>query len=348
MLKKFTIFLIVFACLWLTACTHVVPLTESALPPSPPFTGTPSPTLTLTPTPHFQQTRIAAQQVIAAEALTQMANSWATATARIYNATASAPTPDWVPTQQALIAAIMTSNIPKIIETHLSTDGQLRAVVVRYDCVQVSGVDENAYEQLKIVRVNDGTEMVIADQLQSCGGIGASGLGGLFFSPSGRYFYFTTAKGGVPDGCCCDLWVRNMYRADVNTGYIENTPGTGELMVDGKTIVIPGKGEFILWDLDEGEIERVPYKNPDAYLICFRLSPDKDSLVYLQADNCLGSPGKSYLVYWDFATFQQALLLDVENPPLVNVIWESPDQLTLWDADSNEWQFDLVTKELIP
>lgn len=348
MLNKIIHFLIVFASLSLAACIQVAPPTEAALPPSFPFTETFRPNLTLTPTPQTQQTEIAAQRATAAAGLTQLAGRWTSATARILSATASAPTPDWVAIQQELSAAVMTASTPKIIETHLSHDGQLRAEVVRYDCVQVSGVDENAYEQLKIVRVNDGTETVIADQLQYCGGLGAAGLGGLFWSPSGRYFYFTSSKGGVPDGCCCDFWVRNMSRVDVNNGTVEVTPGMGELLSDGTTTVIPGTDEFILWDLDGGEIDRVPYKIPDALLITFRLSPDKNSLVYLQAENCAGSPGKSYLVYWDFAAFQHTLLLEAENPPLVNIIWETPVQLTLWDADSKQWEFDLVTGELIP
>jgi hypothetical protein len=274
---------------------------------SQPLIDVPQPTQTITPTPHIQQTPISARQAAAA-ALTQVANRWATATTRIVEATAFAPTPDMVATEQELAAAVMSATIPEIIETYPSPDGQFRAEIIRYDCVPVGGVDENAYEQLKIVRVNDGTEMIIVDQLQYCGNLGAVGLGGLFWSPNGRYFYFTSARGGTPDGCCCDFWVRDMSRVDLTSGAVEMTPGMGELLADHKTIVIPGKNEFILWDLNKGEKGNISFLIPDALLITFKTAPEKKSMVYLQAVNCMGSPGKSYLIYWDFISNNHTLL----------------------------------------
>jgi hypothetical protein len=71
-------------------------------------------------------------------------------------------------------------------------------------------------------------------------------------------------------------------------------------------------------------------------------------LVYLQAEDCMGSPGKSYLVKWDLDTMQQTLILEAENPPLAGLDWETAGQLTLWDAESNQWQYDLATGEFTP
>lgn len=348
MLNKFVQYLFVLTSLLTSDCAPIQPPTKTALPPAPLFTDSPRPTSTLMLTPNPHPTRIAAGRATAAAALTQVFNIWATKTQRVIDATRNAPTPDEAAKQKQLVADVMAASTPKTIETHLSPDGQLRAEVVRYDCVQVGEVDENAYEQLKIVRVNDGTEMVIADQLQYCGGLGAARLGGLFWSPNGRYFYFTSSKEGVPDGCCCEYWVRDMSRADLNNDTVEDTPGMGELLADGTTVVIPGTGEFILWDLDEGEIERAPYLVPNMLLIAYQLSPDKSSLVYLQAEDCIGSPGKTFLIYWDFATDQHTMLLEAEEPPLVSIVWETPGQPDLWFADSSQWQYDLVTGELTP
>jgi len=263
-------------------------------------------------------------------------------------ATASAPTPNYVATYEALEVAVMASSTPQIIDTYSSPDGQFLAEIIRYDCVRVGNEGENAYEQLKLIQEKYTSKNVVADQLQFCGGIGAYGLGGLFWSPGGRYFYYTASKYGVPDGDFCELWVRDMFRVDAITGIIDSTPGMGELMADDKTMIIPGKGEFVLWDLDIGEMERIPYKVPDAHPISYQLSPARNSLVYIQTESCAGFPGKSYLVILDFATFKQTLLLEAENPPLVSVTWETSQMLTLWESGPIALQYNLVTGELQP
>ena len=52
----------------------------------------------------------------------------------------------------------------------------------------------NAYEVLKIA------PWTVETQLLYCGGIGASGLEGKFWSPDSRFFYYTNAREGWPDG----------------------------------------------------------------------------------------------------------------------------------------------------
>ena len=153
-------------------------------------------------------------------AVTQVADRLVTRTGSFTQPSISTPDPAWSATQQFLSTAVMAASSPEIVQTHVSPDRQFRAEVVRYDCVPVSGPDEVAYEQLKIVRLSDGTEAIISDQLKYCGGLGAAGLGGLFWSPDGRYFYFTISSEGVPDGCCCDLWDTNSdsWQYDLVTG----------------------------------------------------------------------------------------------------------------------------------
>lgn len=70
-----------------------------------------------------------------------------------------------------------------------------------YDCVPVGAVEENAYEQLKLIQIDNSVAKIVDNQLRSCGGLGAFGLAGLFWSPNSSYFYYTNAREGVPDGC---------------------------------------------------------------------------------------------------------------------------------------------------
>ena len=258
------------------------------------------------------------------------------------------PTTDWAATQQALPAAVMTATTPQVIQTHASPDGRLRAEVIRYACVLVGEIDENAYEQLKMIWVSDGTERVVADQLQYCEGLGAYGLGGLFWSSNGRYFYFTTARDGVPDGGGCEVWVRSMSRFDTTTGSLEITPGIGQFLADNRRMVIPSQGEFVLWDLDNGVLTRTAFLAPGALLQDYQLSPNKKSLVYLLSEDCAWSPGKTYLSYWDISTSQHTLLLEAEQPALVAFAWQAGNLLTLEFSDASKRQFDLDTQQFVP
>jgi hypothetical protein len=244
----------------------------------------------------------------------------------------------------------VTASRPKIIENYLSPDGQFRADVIQYYCVPVGGEFENAYKQLKIVRMADGREIATADQLNYCDGGEDYGLGGLFWSPNSRYFFYSYSIGYVADWDICEYtdFIQEMSRVDVTTSAIEVIPGRGELLADGRTMVIPSSGEFMLWDLDEGKIGNALYLIPDTRLLTYQISSDRNSLVYLLAENCLGSPGKTYLVLWDITLSQHTLLLEVEDPPLINVIWDETGELTLWYADSTQQQFNLATGELVP
>jgi hypothetical protein len=277
-------------------------------------------------------------------ALTQVVQRWATATAGSATREAIQAFNSAVPT--AIIESVVAVQQPEV-HSYSSPDGNWRAEIYRYGCVLVPGqVDQNAYEQLNIVRVSDGFEFQAADQLQNCGGVGAAGLGGLFWSPNSRYFYFTATRSGVPDGCCCNLWVPDMSRVDVAEGIVESTPGFGRRLPDGQTVLIPGTDAFILWDLDEGERSRTSFAVPGTLLASFSLSPQDDALVYLLTEDCWYSPGNSYLVLMDIPRLEQKPLLESGDPTFGSVNWETHDQLTLWDGEARQWVYEISTGNL--
>lgn len=348
MLKRLHRFVIVLSCLSVAACTQI------AQPKDLLSSNTPRPILSSTPSPESNQTQANPQRATAAAALTQVADTREKmATTSMQTATVAIAIPstlDQTATAQILASAVVAASTPEIIENYLSPDGQFRAEVIQYDCVPVGGEFENAYKQLKIVKVANGKEMATAEQLNDCDGGEDYGLGGLSWSPNSRYFYYSYSIGYVADWDICEYtdFIQDMSRVNVTTSAIEDTPGRGELLADGKTMIIPSKGEFMLWGLDEGIIGNALYLIPDTRLLIYQISLDRDSLVYLLAENCLGSPGKTYLVLWDITLSQHTLLLEAEDPPLAHVTWEQPGMLTLWYVDSTQRQFDLATGEFIP
>lgn len=130
------------------------------------------------------------------------------------------PTPD--PTTQAIIAAVRGSSQPAST-AYASPDGAWRVVLANFACTPVGEQDIYAYETVSLV-ATDGAATVVDGQLINCGGLGAYGFDGLFWSAESRYFYYTTAREGVPDGC--GDWQPPLRRVDVAANASKDVSGT--------------------------------------------------------------------------------------------------------------------------
>jgi len=255
-----------------------------------------------------------------------------------------APTPNYDQTATAVVQAVVSTVQPKVHASLSSPDKKWRAEVIIYDCVQVAEDGPNAYEQLKLIRASDGTETVIDAQLQYCGGLGAYGLEGLYWSPNGRYFYYTDAREGSPDGLCW-YWERPLYRMDVLTQKTEFI-GEGPLSPDQTKIAAWDDGDLVIWGLDEGELARLPAVVADAKRGPISWSPDSGSLVYLQTTSDCFPFGESYVVRFDVSEHRQSSLLESKPISFVHVSWETPDRISLSDEQGNQWSYDLVFLKL--
>ncbi len=256
----------------------------------------------------------------------------------------TAPEPTSTPD---VIATVVAIGQPQIHSSLLSPDGRWRAEVIIYDCIFITSVDEYAYEELELVEVNTGTKRVVDDQLQNCGGLGAAGLAGLFWSLNSHYLYYTQAREGVPDGC--GYWERPITRYNLPDQKIEQL-GMGPLSPDKTKIAAwqwPEK-ELVIWAVDGGELAHVAAFVPNANIGQITWSPDSQTVVYLQSEHDCGPPGKTYVIRLDLSTYTQDLLLKSEKPSWGNVIWESLNHLKLFDEDGKEWRYNLITKKLEP
>ncbi len=252
------------------------------------------------------------------------------------------PTPD-------IVATVVAASQPRTLGPYLSPDGQWQAEVVIYDCVRVIAMDEESYEQLRLIRVDTGDEMVIDTQLLSCGGLGAAGLAGLFWSSNSRYFYYTNAREGVPDGCP-EWWERPYLRFDV-LNQEKSYLGSGPLSPDGTRLATWQGQELVIWDPNEGEIARAPAAVPDAMVGPIAWSPDEQSLVYLQGISeswCPFMSSRSYVVRIDLPGFEPVVLLESDAPIFGYVAWNVPGRLLLSEFDGQKWEFDLNTGQLTP
>ncbi len=217
-----------------------------------------------------------------------------------------------------------------------SPNGKWRAEVIRYDCVRVGiEVDEKAYEVIKLIRLEDGLETVLDTQLQNCGGLGAAGLGVEFWSANSQYVYYTEAREGVPDGCSGGWW-RSLVAYDVLHDSREKL-ALGPLLPIRKILVFPMEKELILWDLNQGEIGRLPLLHADWVVWDIAWSPGGNELVYIQSEDiCI--PLKSSVVQVNVTEMIQTEIMETVSPGFTSAIYVSSDQIKLYDQNNREWR----------
>ena len=274
------------------------------------------------------------------------------------------PTPDYIATadfidiatanfiETASINTIISTVQPDVLETHSSPDGKWQVDVIRYDCINYSYQDYIgiiAYEQLKIVNLSDGTEKIVDDQQQVCDGIGMYGLGGLYWSPNTRYFYYTDAREGYPE-TCGNYAVPAIYRLDTLTQETI-TVGGGHISPDQTKLAMWQwqENEIVIWDLDKGEVGRASGLIPNILDGQISWSPDGQSIVYLQTTfDCAPDYGKVYITRLDLPDLSQSLLFEHEPPGFGWLSWDIPEQISLRDGMGKIWIYDLVSNELKP
>ena len=248
-----------------------------------------------------------------------------------------AATPDVMGT---LVATVQ----PRIYDTYPSPDGEWRAEVIIYDCARIVEADENAYEQLRLVRVGARAEKIADSQFRYCGGLGAFGLAGLFWSPNSRYFYYTNAREGVPDGIC-GYWEQPIISFDVARAEVEYL-GYGPRSPDGMKIAAWGDRELVLWDINAGEIGRVPVRVVGNVEGPIAWSPDSQALAYVRTTDYCPPRGKSYIGRVDLPGLQHAVLLESETPSFESIQWDTPGQLRLLDEEGKVWRYEFATQQL--
>ncbi|HET7091003.1 MAG TPA: hypothetical protein VFL17_20415 [Anaerolineae bacterium] len=300
----------------------------------------PIPTTALAPSIATVSTTVTPAAVTRAPTATPTPTRRPTATATLARITKTPPaTPDIIGT---LVATIQ----PRTYGTYLSPDGEWRAEVIIYDCARIFGEDVNAYEQLKLTQASTGAEKIVDSQLQYCGGVGAFGLAGLFWSPNSRYFYYTDARQGVPDGIC-SYWEPSSVSFDVVTGKTEYL-GYGPRSPDGTKMAAWRDRELVIWDINAGEVGRVSVRAMGFVDGPIAWSPDSQALAYVRTTDYCPPRGKSYIGRVDLPGLRHTLLLESETPSFEGIQWDVLGQLRLFDEEGREWHYDFATEQLQP
>jgi hypothetical protein len=198
---------------------------------------------------------------------------------------------------------------------------------------------------LRVVETGSGATHDVDDQFQYCGGLGGFGLAGLFWSPSGRYFYYTDAREGVAEGC--GFGYNPISRVDT-TDWTATDLGSGLLSSDGTRLVLWDARDLVVYEVDGGEIGRVAAAEPELFPGPIAWSPDSLSLAYVQAGAfCVpGQSGDTTVVRVDLPAMTSQIILQSSSPAFQSVAWEEPGILELFDDNGAHWRYDLAAEEL--
>jgi hypothetical protein len=257
------------------------------------------------------------------------------------NATPTLVAPPATPPAAATVVSLA---VPQVNESLPSPDGEWRAEVVVYPCVE-TGEGEQAFEELRLTDAHHGRTFVADHQLQNCGGLGAFGLGRLSWSQNSRYLYYTDAREGVPDGGC-GAWIPPTVRLDVETHEVVHL-GSGPLSLDKTQLATWQADKLVIWKLETGETIRIRARVADAVWASIAWSPDGASLAYLQTANLCPPVGASHVTLVD-PDLNQVALLDAEELGFTGLEWEDGSTLRLMTADGKAWRLDVASRELTP
>ena len=183
---------------------------------------------------------------------------------------------------------------------------------------------------------------MVFSQLISCGGLGAYGVAGLFWSGTSRFYYFTDAANGVPDGC--GFWQSPLLRLDLNDGSITNL-GSGTLSPDRLRLASWLDGELVVWDLNGGRIGSAPPPVENVLPGPIAWSPDGKSIAYLLSEQYCPL-GLTYVVRLNLSDFQAAPFFASQDPSFADIRWDMPNRVILGDENGDTWAYNFITGDL--
>ena len=258
-------------------------------------------------------------------------------------------TPALTPTLDAL-GTVVASQQPRV-ESYPSPDGRWIAEILAYECIRVSEEQENAYHELRFTEVATGQQSAVDSQFLFCGGLGASGLGGRFWSADSRFFYYTDALTGVPDGC--GYFTSPYLRVDTQDLSVEYL-GMGSTSPDERKLAVWWEGEsgvrengmLAIWDI-QGELLGIAMIPPPIVLAGpIAWSPDSRSVAFLTSEGSCPL-GLTALGRMELDMMIPVIILQSADPSFGGLNWDAPGLVTLTDEQGGSWTYNFATRNLL-
>ena len=255
---------------------------------------------------------------------------------------AAGPSPILSPTPDVLVATAQAGSPAQTISSQVSPDGFWWARVFSHACPDTVTGEAYGYDYLLLTDQQTGEERVVFSQLISCGGLGAYGLAGNFWSGTSRFYYFTDAAKGVPDGC--GYWQSPLLRLDLSDWSVTRL-GSGTLSPDRLRLASWLDGELMIWDLNGGRIGSALPPVDGVLPGPIAWSPDGKSVAYLLSEQYCPL-GLTYVVRLNLSDFQAAPFFASQDPSFADIRWDMPNRVILTDENGATWAYNFITGDL--
>jgi hypothetical protein len=253
----------------------------------------------------------------------------------------SSPTFTTVPTPD-LVATVQAGSPAQVISSEVSPDGFWWARAFSHPCPAEIAGEAYGYDYLLLTDQRNGEERVVFSQLISCGGLGAYGLTGSFWSGTSRFYYFTNAAQGVPDGC--GYWLPPLLRLDLTDWSITDL-GSGTLSPNRLRMAAWLDGELVIWDLNGGRIGSAPPPVENMLPGPIAWAPNGQSIAYLLSEDYCPL-GLTYVVRLNLSDFQAAPFFASQDPSFADLRWDTPNRVILSDENGDTWAYNFITGNL--
>lgn len=254
------------------------------------------------------------------------------------------PAPD-----AGLIATLVAVGDPEIIQTLPAPDGQRRAEVWTYPCVEIADGGRRKVEELRIVEDDDDAGTVVASRPLGCEGLGAAGLGPLFWSPEGDVLYYTDAREGVPDGGGGFCWDRPLWAYNLASDNAQQLTGIWALSPDETRVAMWVERNILIMTLDRTSTDPFPLAVPNAQVCQIVWSPGSQAIAYLQSPDPHGT-GPFTLAYLNPQAERPIVLTELEGSRAVSASWDRPTEIDMSGYEGEiqtGWTYDLTTGRLL-
>jgi hypothetical protein len=245
------------------------------------------------------------------------------------------PTPDLVATAQAGSPA-------QLVSSQVSPDGLWWARVFSHACPQNTTGEAYGYDYLQLTAQRSGEHHILTTQLINCGGLGAYGLAGRFWSHTSRFYYFTDSAYGIPDGC--GYYRQPLLRLDL-TDWSITWLGMGTISPDGFKLASWLDGELVIWDINGERIGSTLLPVEDTLPGPIAWSPDGRSITYLLSEDYCPL-GLTYVVRLNLSDFQSTPFYASQEPSFTDIRWDTANRVILTDEDGNTWAYNFITGTL--